>query len=114
MAEAFFNQLAKGKAVAISAGTKPATHTDRGVIEAMHEIGIDIRDQRPKPLTLEMLEKADRVITMGCGVEETCPASFIPTEDWELNDPKGKSLDEVRQIRDAVKARVEVLVKEVL
>ncbi len=114
MAKAFFNQLARGKAVAISAGTKPVIHTNRGVIEAMHEISIDIRDQRPKPLTLEMLEKADRVITMGCGVEETCPASFIPTEDWELNGPKGKAPDEVRQIRDAVKARVEVLVKEVL
>ena len=114
MAKAFFNQLAKGKAVAISAGTKPAVHMDRGVIKAMREFGVDIRNQQPKLLTSEMLEKADRVITMGCGVEETCPASFIPSEDWELDDPKGKSLDEVRKIRDAVKARVEVLVKDYL
>ena len=111
MAEAFFNHMAKGKATAISAGTKPAVHMDKGVIEAMREIGIDISKQRPKALTLEMMEKADRVITMGCGVEETCPASFAPTEDWELEDPEGRSLEEIRKIRDAVRDRVETLIK---
>ena len=111
MAEASFNHLAKGKAVAISAGTKPAAHMDANVVEAMHEAGIDISSQRPKPLTLDILESADRFITMGCGVEETCPASFVPPEDWELDDTEGKSLDEVRKIRDTVKARVEALVK---
>ena len=111
MAEAFFNHLAKGEAVAISAGTQPAAHTDPTVVEAMREVGMDINNQRPKQLTLEMLEEATRVFTMGCSVEEICPASFVPTEDWELDDPAGKSLDEVRQIRDTVKARVEVLVK---
>ena len=114
MAEALFNQMVKGKTRAISAGTKPASRVNPVVIEAMREFGVDIRNQQPKLLTLEMLEKADRVITMGCGVEETCPVSFIPTEDWELDDPKGKSPDEVRKIRDAVKARVEVLVKDYL
>lgn len=112
MAEAFFNQMAKGKARAISAGTKPAVHTDRSVVEAMQEIGIDIGKQKPKALTLEMMEKADRVITMGCGVEDTCPASFVPTEDWELEDPEDRSFEEVRKIRDTIRDRVEALVKE--
>ena len=112
IAEAFFNQMAEGKAMAISAGTKPAIHMDKGVVESMREIGIDISQQRPKVLTMEMMEKADRVITMGCGVEETCPASFAPTEDWELDDPEGRSPEEVRKIRDSIRDRVETLVKE--
>jgi len=112
MAEALFSKMANSKAVAISAGTRPAAHLDRNVVEAMREIGIDISQQRPKGLTLEMMQKPDRVISMGCGVEETCPASFVPTEDWELDDPEGRSLDEVRMIRDTIRARVETLVKE--
>ena len=113
MAEAFFNQLTEGKAMAVSAGTKPAAHIDRGVMEAMSEIGVDIRGQRPKLLTLEMMEKADRVITMGCGVEETRPASFVPAQDWGLDDPEGRSPEEVRRIRDTIRERVVALVKEV-
>jgi arsenate reductase len=114
MAEAIFNYLAQGKARAISAGTRPAVHTDRNVTAAMKEIGIDISSQRPKALTLEMMEAAGRVITMGCGVAETCPASFVPTEDWQLDDPEGRSLEEVRIIRDTIRADVEKLVGEVL
>jgi arsenate reductase len=112
MAEAFFNAMAKGKAIAASAGTRPAAHMDKGVVAAMREVGIDIRRQHPKPLTLEMIEGADRVITMGCGAEEACPASFVPVEDWELDDPEGKSAEEIRKIRDEIKARVEVLINE--
>ena len=111
MAEAFFNQMATGKAQAVSAGTRPAAHTDRAVVEAMHEVGIDISRQRPKQLTLEMLDTADRVFTMGCDVEEACPASFVPTEDWKLEDPERQPMDKVRQIRDQIKARVEVLLR---
>ena len=112
MAEAFFNHLAKGKAIASSAGTRPASHTDSNVVKAMLETGIDIRRQRPKKLTLEMLEGAGRVITMGCGVEEVCPASFVPTEDWALEDPEGKSIEKVREIGDEIKARVVRLIEE--
>ena len=112
MAEAFFNHLAKSKARAVSAGTRPAAQVNPKVVAAMRESGIDIGNQKPKSLTLEMLESADRVITMGCNAAETCPASFIPTEDWELDDPEGKSIEETRQIRDQIKTRVEVLVKE--
>ena len=112
MAEALFNQLAKGNAEAISAGTQPAAQVNHTVIEAMRELGIEVGHQKPKSLTLEMMEGADRVITMGCGVEGVCPASFVPTEDWELADPEGKAIEEVRQIRDQIKAKVEALVKE--
>ncbi len=112
MAEAFFNQLAKGKAEGFSAGTQPSDKLNPVVVEAMHEVGIDISNRKPSPLTLEMLEGVDKIITMGCGVEGVCPASFVPTEDWQLDDPEGKSLEQVRQIRDKVKARIEELHKE--
>jgi arsenate reductase len=111
MAEAFFNQIAQGKAVAISAGTQPAAQVNSTVVAAMREVGIEIGDRKPKLLTLETLKSADRVITMGCNVAEVCPASFVPTEDWELDDPEEKPIEEVRQIRDKIKARVEELVE---
>jgi arsenate reductase (thioredoxin) len=114
MAEAFFRALAGGKAKAISAGTKPADRVNSTVAAVMKEVGIDISRRRPKALTFEMMEKADRVITMGCGVEETCPATFAPTEDWQLDDPEGRPIEEVRKIRDDIKARVEKLVAELL
>jgi arsenate reductase len=80
----------------------------------MREVGIDISTHKPKALTMDMVEKADKMITMGCGAEAeaVCPASFIETEDWELNDPEGKSLEEVRHIRDEVRARVATLIKK--
>ncbi len=112
MAEAFFNRLAKGKAIATSAGTQPAKQVNPTVVPVMLEAGIDIRGQKPKQLTFDMLENADRVITMGCNVEETCPASLVPTEDWELDDPEGKPINKVRQIRDEIRMRVEELIKE--
>jgi arsenate reductase len=112
MAEAFLNHLAKGKAVAISAGTQPTQQMNSTAVQAMLKVGIDIRNQKPKLLTLEMLENADRVITMGCSVEQACPASFVPTEDWELEDPEGKPIEKVRQIRAQIEAKVEALIRE--
>ncbi len=111
MAEAFFNQMAKRKAKGFSAGTQPADKVNPVVVSAMREAGIDISHQKPKLLTLEMLENVDRVITMGCGVEGVCPASFVPTEDWELEDPKDKPTEKVRQIRDEIKAKVDELLR---
>jgi arsenate reductase len=111
MAEAFFNHLAGKKAKAVSAGTKPAAHMDRNVVEAMLEIGMNIRRQRPKLLTPGMLQEADLVITMGCGVADTCPVTFTPAEVWEFEDPEGKPLERVRQIRDQIKVKVAELVK---
>ncbi len=115
MAEAFFNRLAKGKARAESGGTSPASQVNPVAVQAMREVGIDISKQKPRLLTIEMLEKADRVITMGCGadVEAVCPASFVTTEHWELADPEGKTLEEVRKIRYEIRATIEALAKEI-
>jgi arsenate reductase len=112
MAEAFFNYYAAGKAEAISAGTQPASHVDQTVVKAMGEIGIDISSKHSKLLTSEMLNIADKVITMGCGVEGICPAAFVSTEDWQLEDPEGQSIDKVRAIRDEIETRVKRLIEE--
>ena len=112
MAEAFFSKLAKKGDMVISSGTRPGEEVNPVVVEAMSEAGFDIADNKPKMLTLEMMDGADRVITMGCNVEEACPASFMITEDWELDDPAGKPIEEVRKIRDEIKQRVETLVAE--
>ena len=83
MAEAYYNLLAKGKAQGLSAGTQPADEVNPVVVEAMKEVGIDISSNKPKRLTMDMVEKADRMITMGCGAEAeaVCPAGFSETED---------------------------------
>ena len=114
MAEAFFNNLAGGKAQALSAGTQPADEVNPVVVEAMKEAGMDISGKKPKMLTMGMVDKAERMITMGCGAEAeaVCPASIIETEDWALEDPKGKSLEQVRKIRDEIKERVIKLLNE--
>ena len=114
MAEAFFNQMVMGKARADSAGTQLADKVNLVVVEAMKEVDIDISGNKPKMLTMDMVEKAGRMITMGCGAEAeaVCPASFIETEDWALEDPKGKTLEQVRKIRDEIKERVIKLLNE--
>ena len=114
MAEAFFNRMAKGKGQAFSAGTQPADRVNPVVVKAMKEVGLDIGANKPKALTVEMIEKADKMITMGCGDDAAalCPASFIETEDWALEDPHGKPIEVVRGIRDEVRARVTKLVEE--
>lgn len=111
MAEAFFNQLARGKARAFSAGTAPADAVDPTVVEAMREVGIDMSGSKPKALTTEMVEQADVVVTMGCGAEGVCPATFVETEEWGLADPRGKPLPDVRRTRDETKERVIELLK---
>lgn len=116
MAGAFFNQMAKGKAQAYSAGTQPADKVNPVVAEAMKEAGFDISQNKPKALTMEMVEKADKMITMGCGDDAAglCPAKIIETEDWALEDPKEKSLEQVRQIRDEIKTKVTELLRDCL
>ncbi|MGP8080120.1 MAG: arsenate reductase ArsC [Dehalococcoidales bacterium] len=116
MAEAFFNQIAEGEAIALSAGTQPGDKVHPVVVEAMKEVGIDISGNKPKMLTLEMIEKADKMITMGCGADAggLCPAGFIETEDWALEDPKGKPISAVRIIRDEIKQRVSDLLAEII
>jgi len=113
MAEAFLNHYAEGKAKAISAGTNPAANVEPTVVKAMKEVGIDISGNKPKPLILEMLDQAHLVITMGCGAEAACPASWVETRDWGLEDPKDKPIEKVREIRDEIKTRVISLLKEI-
>jgi arsenate reductase len=112
MAKAFFNTLAKNKGIADSAGTKPAAQINPAVAKVMKEIGIDISREIPKLLTLKLVERFDCVITMGCGVEDSCPVGFLRTEDWGLDDPADKPIEEVRRIRDEIRARVQKMVAE--
>jgi len=113
MAEAFANYYGKGKLVASSAGIMLADRVNPVVVEAMREKGIDISQNQPKLLTLRMAEEADRIITMGCSVEEVCPAPLLKNViDWRLEDPKGKSIEKVRQIRDEIEERVKKLTSE--
>jgi arsenate reductase len=81
----------------------------------MKEIGIDISNNKPKTLTMEMVQSAEKMITMGCGAdtEGVCPARLIETEDWVLEDPQGKSLEQVRIIRDEIKIKVAELIPEI-
>jgi len=110
MAEAFFNKLAKGQAVAVSAGAKPASKVDEKAVEAMKEIGVDINEQKPKALTMNMVEEADIVITMGCGAE-VCPVVPKRVEDWKIEDPAGKPMAKFREVRNEIRKRVEKLVE---
>lgn len=109
MAQAFLELLSVGQVQAFSAGTDPGQMVDPTVMKAMAEVGIDLSGHHPRLLTQEMVEQADRVISMGCGVEESCPAFLTPTEDWDLEDPKGQPLEAVREIRDEIRSRVEQL-----
>jgi arsenate reductase len=112
MAEAIFNHLSRGRVRAVSAGTEPARAIDPNAVAVMTEIGIDMSGQRPKLLTQEMVDSATRVISMGCGVEESCPVWARPDEDWDLDDTYHQPIEVVRRIRDQIRARVEALVKE--
>jgi len=110
MAEAFFNKIAQGKARAISAGSHLADKVNPTAVIAMKEEGIDISQNKPKLLTLEMMEGIDRAFTMGC--ENTCPVTTVETVDWALEDPEGKPIEKVREIRDIIKGKVTELVEE--
>jgi arsenate reductase len=110
MAEAFFNQMAEGKARAISAGSQPADKVNPTVVKIMQEEGIDISQNKPKLLTLEMMEGITLAITMGC--ENACPYTTAETRDWGLDDPKDKPIKEVRKIRDEIKLKVQKLLQE--
>ena len=110
MCAAFFNQLADpAKARAISAGTQPAQHVHPVVVEVMREVGIDLAAAKPQKLTTGLAAGADMLITMGCGDE--CP--YVPglrRDDWPLLDPKGKSDEEVRAVRQDIQRRVSELI----
>jgi len=111
MSQALFERAAEGRHRALSAGTTPADRVHPEVVEVMRELGIELADREPQLLTRELAEQADVVVTMGCGDE--CP--YIPGRrylDWDLEDPKGRPIDEVRVTRDDIDRRVRQLVKE--
>ena len=111
MSAALFEKAAAGRHEADSAGTTPGERVHPEVVEVMRELDIDLADRTPRRLTREAAERADVVVTMGCGDE--CP--YIPGKryiDWDLPDPKGRPIAEVRAIRDDIRARVAVLVRE--
>jgi len=113
MAEAFANSYGQGKVVASSAGIMLADKANPAVVEVMKEKGIDISMNKPKLLTSRMAEEADKIITMGCSVEQICPAPLLKNViDWKLEDPKGKPIEKVREIRDQIEAKVLKLIQE--
>jgi len=112
IAEAFFNRYAMSKAVAISAGTRPANQVNPKAVEVMKEVGIDISKQKPKLLTQEMTKQVDRTVTMGCSAD-FCPAPYVKAEDWSIEDPSGRSIEKFREVRDEIKKKVKKLIKEI-
>ena len=111
MSQALFEREAGGAHEARSAGTTPGKRVHPEVVEAMRELGMDLSDRRPQGLTDELAHWADVVVTMGCGDE--CP--YIPGKrylDWDLEDPKDRTLEEVRAIRDEIAGRVAALSAE--
>jgi arsenate reductase (thioredoxin) len=111
MAEALFERAADGRHEARSAGTEPAERVHPEVVTAMRELGVDLAGRVPRRLERDDAEWADVVVTMGCGDE--CP--YVPGKryvDWELEDPAGRPIDQVRRIRDEIARRVDELVAE--
>jgi arsenate reductase len=111
MSQALFERAAAGRHRALSAGTTPAEHVHPEVVDVMRELGIDLSNRRPQLLTRELAEQADVVVTMGCG--DACP--YIPHKryiDWDLPDPKGRPISEVRATRDDIARRVKELVTD--
>jgi len=102
---------------ATSAGTVPSSRVNPVVVEVMRERGIDLSRRSPKTLTADMINNAHLVVTMGCSVEEACPKPMLASMqkklvDWHLDDPKGRSIEEVRRIRDEIENRVRKIAQE--
>ena len=113
MAAGYMRELSQGRIEVLSAGSAPKESINPVAVEVMAEEGIDISTQQPKALTTEAVQESDAVITMGCG--DVCP--FYPGkryEDWVLEDPAGKDIDTVRNIRNEIKKKVETLISELL
>lgn len=112
MAAAWFNALADAaKARAVSAGTEPGARVHPEVLAAMKEVGIDLTDAKPQLLTAPMIAEARHLVTMGCG--EACPVAphWVTRDDWPLEDPKGKPIERVREIRNEIRDRIAEFVR---
>ena len=113
MAEGFFRKYAPKGYATLSAGTKPVSEINPLAIHVMKELGIDISNQKSKDLTEDMIRNATTVVNMGCMDNNFCPTVYIPRViDWGLEDPKDKSIEKVREIRDEIERRVKQLAAE--
>jgi arsenate reductase (thioredoxin) len=111
MAAAFASKYGKDKFMVSSAGNKPAEKINPVVVQVMQEKGIDISNNKPKLITFEMAQESDLIVTMGCNDQGICPGPFFkPTIEWKLEDPKGKPIEKVREIRDDIERRVQQLI----
>ncbi len=112
MAEGFLQKYSQSF-LASSAGTEPSSKLNPLAVQAMKEIGIDIVKQKPKLLSDDMIQSSFKVVNMGCMNKESCPSLFVDNViDWSISDPKGKTMDEVREIRDQIKSEVLSLIKK--
>jgi len=114
MAEGFFNKYAPRGYEAISAGTKPISQINPIAVEVMREADIDIGNQKSKELTEDMIRNSSNIVNMGCMEKESCPTLFLQNLlDWNIEDPKGKPIEKVREIRDEINERVKELVASI-
>ncbi len=112
IAEGFFREYAQ-KFEVVSAGTKPESKLYPIVVDVMKEVGIDITNQKPKLFSNEMIENSIKTVNMGCMDIESCPSLFVKDVlDWNIADPKGKTIEEVRKIRNQIKSNVLKLIKK--
>ena len=114
IAEAFFNKYAPKGYKAISAGTKPVSHINPMAVQVMKEIRIDISNQKSKDITEEAMRNSIQIVNMGCMEKEACPTLFLHNLlDWNIEDPKGKSIEKAREIRDEIHQRVKEIVSSI-
>lgn len=111
MAEGFFNKYAQREYEAISAGTRPVSQINPVAIQVMGEVSIDISKQKSKEITDDMIRNSSKIVNMGCIEKESCPTLFLhDLSDWNIEDPKNKPIEKVREIRDEISVRVKDLV----
>ena len=114
MAEAFFRKFTEGKFNVNSAGTVPSGNLNPIVVQVMKEIGIDMTSQSPKTISNSMIDNSFKTVNMGCMDKESCPALFVKDViDWNIPDPKEKTIEQVREIRDQIKSEVLNLIKSI-
>jgi arsenate reductase len=113
IAEAFAKKYGENKFIVSSAGNKPAEKVNPVVVEVMKEKGIDLSSNKPKLITAKMAQEVDLIVTMGCNDQGICQGPFFkPTIDWTLEDPKGKPIEKVREIRDEIEKRIKQLISQ--
>lgn len=111
MAEGFFKKFAPARFESMSAGTRPIDSINCLAVDVMKEVGIDITTQKPKILSDDMIKKSFKVVNMGCMGKDSCPALFVnDIVNWNIEDPKGKSIEQIRRIRDDIEKQVKELV----